>query len=109
MLVEYLIINLKKKSTCQEQTQTNKKLNLVRHAKSVSGSHVVSVCVSAFEFPQIHYTRCRGKKYSFAYGLGLNHFIPDRVPVFLPPQANDNQKEFGNTDVVANVHHSLMT
>uniref|UniRef100_A0A8C6TAB5 Retinoid isomerohydrolase RPE65 b n=1 Tax=Neogobius melanostomus TaxID=47308 RepID=A0A8C6TAB5_9GOBI len=33
----------------------------------------------AFEFPQINYTQCCGKKYSFAYGLGLNHFIPDRV------------------------------
>lgn len=33
----------------------------------------------AFEFPQINYSRCRGKKYSFAYGLGLNHFIPDRI------------------------------
>lgn len=33
----------------------------------------------AFEFPQIHYSRCRGKKYSFTYGLGLNHFIPDRI------------------------------
>lgn len=34
---------------------------------------------SAFEFPQINYSKYRGKKYSFAYGLGLNHFIPDRV------------------------------
>lgn len=67
------------------------------------------MCVSAFEFPQIHYTRCRGKKYCFAYGLGLNHFIPDRVPIFLLPHANDNQKECGNTDVAANVHHILMT
>ncbi|XP_078114526.1 retinal Mueller cells isomerohydrolase-like isoform X1 [Sander vitreus] len=33
----------------------------------------------AFEFPQINYSLCRGKKYSFAYGLGLNHFIPDRI------------------------------
>uniref|UniRef100_A0A672HYV2 Retinal Mueller cells isomerohydrolase-like n=1 Tax=Salarias fasciatus TaxID=181472 RepID=A0A672HYV2_SALFA len=33
----------------------------------------------AFEFPQINYSRCSGKKYSFAYGLGLNHFIPDRI------------------------------
>ncbi|XP_027146349.1 retinal Mueller cells isomerohydrolase [Larimichthys crocea] len=33
----------------------------------------------AFEFPQINYSRCCGKKYSFAYGLGLNHFIPDRI------------------------------
>ncbi|XP_062250758.1 retinal Mueller cells isomerohydrolase-like [Platichthys flesus] len=32
-----------------------------------------------FEFPQINYSLCRGKKYSFAYGLGLNHFIPDRI------------------------------
>jgi len=34
---------------------------------------------SAFEFPQINYSQCRGKKYSFTYGLGLNHFIPDKV------------------------------
>uniref|UniRef100_A0A8D3BY80 Retinal pigment epithelium-specific protein 65kDa n=1 Tax=Scophthalmus maximus TaxID=52904 RepID=A0A8D3BY80_SCOMX len=33
----------------------------------------------AFEFPQINYSLYRGKKYSFAYGLGLNHFIPDRI------------------------------
>lgn len=33
----------------------------------------------AFEFPQINYSLCSGKKYSFAYGLGLNHFIPDRI------------------------------
>lgn len=38
-----------------------------------------SFCPSAFEFPQINYAQCRGKKYSFTYGLGLNHFIPDRV------------------------------
>lgn len=42
--------------------------------------------VSAFEFPQVHYSRCRGKKYSFAYGLGLNHFIPDRVTSLPPPR-----------------------
>ncbi|KAM3875671.1 retinal Mueller cells isomerohydrolase-like [Diretmus argenteus] len=33
----------------------------------------------AFEFPQINYSRCCGKNYHFAYGLGLNHFIPDRI------------------------------
>nr|XP_057929800.1 retinal Mueller cells isomerohydrolase-like isoform X1 [Doryrhamphus excisus] len=33
----------------------------------------------AFEFPQINYSQCRGKKYSFTYGLGLNHFIPDKI------------------------------
>uniref|UniRef100_A0A8C5G0R6 Retinal Mueller cells isomerohydrolase-like n=1 Tax=Gouania willdenowi TaxID=441366 RepID=A0A8C5G0R6_GOUWI len=33
----------------------------------------------AFEFPQINYSQRSGKKYSFAYGLGLNHFIPDRI------------------------------
>uniref|UniRef100_A0A7N6BTX0 Retinoid isomerohydrolase RPE65 n=1 Tax=Anabas testudineus TaxID=64144 RepID=A0A7N6BTX0_ANATE len=33
----------------------------------------------AFEFPQINYSQYRGKKYSFAYGLGLTHFIPDRI------------------------------
>lgn len=33
----------------------------------------------AFEFPQINYDRCSGKNYTYAYGLGLNHFIPDRI------------------------------
>uniref|UniRef100_A0A7N8XXG0 Retinal Mueller cells isomerohydrolase-like n=1 Tax=Mastacembelus armatus TaxID=205130 RepID=A0A7N8XXG0_9TELE len=33
----------------------------------------------AFEFPQINYSQYGGKKYSYAYGLGLNHFIPDRI------------------------------
>lgn len=33
----------------------------------------------AFEFPQINYKRYGGKNYTYAYGLGLNHFIPDRV------------------------------
>ncbi|XP_034557611.1 retinal Mueller cells isomerohydrolase-like isoform X1 [Notolabrus celidotus] len=33
----------------------------------------------AFEFPQINYSLCNGEKYSFTYGLGLNHFIPDRI------------------------------
>ncbi|XP_077390145.1 retinal Mueller cells isomerohydrolase-like isoform X3 [Festucalex cinctus] len=33
----------------------------------------------AFEFPQINYAQCRGRKYSFTYGLGLNHFIPDKI------------------------------
>uniref|UniRef100_A0AAQ5YN65 Retinoid isomerohydrolase RPE65 n=1 Tax=Amphiprion ocellaris TaxID=80972 RepID=A0AAQ5YN65_AMPOC len=33
----------------------------------------------AFEFPQINYSQRRGKEYSFAYGLGLNHFIPDKI------------------------------
>uniref|UniRef100_A0A8C2HDG7 Retinoid isomerohydrolase RPE65 n=1 Tax=Cyprinus carpio TaxID=7962 RepID=A0A8C2HDG7_CYPCA len=37
------------------------------------------VCVSAFEFPQINYKKYCGKNYTFAYGLGLNHFIPDRI------------------------------
>lgn len=39
------------------------------------------VCVSAFEFPQINYKKYCGKNYTFAYGLGLNHFVPDRVGV----------------------------
>ncbi|KAH0618514.1 hypothetical protein JD844_017794 [Phrynosoma platyrhinos] len=33
----------------------------------------------AFEFPQINYTKYSGKPYTFAYGLGLNHFVPDRL------------------------------
>ncbi|KAM6962852.1 retinal Mueller cells isomerohydrolase-like [Aplochiton taeniatus] len=33
----------------------------------------------AFEFPQINYSLCSGRNYSYAYGLGLNHFIPDRI------------------------------
>lgn len=33
----------------------------------------------AFEFPQINYEKFAGKNYTYAYGLGLNHFIPDRV------------------------------
>ncbi|MFT7808890.1 retinoid isomerohydrolase [Arapaima gigas] len=33
----------------------------------------------AFEFPQINYSRSCGKDYTYAYGLGLNHFIPDRI------------------------------
>ena len=33
----------------------------------------------AFEFPQINYEKHGGKNYSYAYALGLNHFIPDRV------------------------------
>ncbi|XP_066499980.1 retinal Mueller cells isomerohydrolase-like isoform X2 [Hoplias malabaricus] len=33
----------------------------------------------AFEFPQINYRKHNGKDYTFVYGLGLNHFIPDRI------------------------------
>ncbi|KAM9719083.1 retinoid isomerohydrolase [Menidia menidia] len=33
----------------------------------------------AFEFPQINYERYAGKNYTYAYALGLNHFIPDRI------------------------------
>ncbi|XP_066548582.1 retinoid isomerohydrolase [Amia ocellicauda] len=33
----------------------------------------------AFEFPQINYKKFCGKNYTYAYGLGLNHFIPDRI------------------------------
>ncbi|KAJ8791180.1 hypothetical protein J1605_020743 [Eschrichtius robustus] len=32
----------------------------------------------AFEFPQINYQKYGGKPYTYAYGLGLNHFVPDR-------------------------------
>uniref|UniRef100_A0A4W3GF06 Retinoid isomerohydrolase n=1 Tax=Callorhinchus milii TaxID=7868 RepID=A0A4W3GF06_CALMI len=33
----------------------------------------------AFEFPQINYQKYSGKDYNYAYGLGLNHFVPDRI------------------------------
>lgn len=33
----------------------------------------------AFDFPQINYKRCNGKNYTYAYGLGLNHFVPDKI------------------------------
>nr|XP_021484916.1 retinoid isomerohydrolase [Meriones unguiculatus] len=33
----------------------------------------------AFEFPQINYQKCGGKPYTYAYGLGLNHFVPDKL------------------------------
>ncbi|XP_045147677.1 retinoid isomerohydrolase [Echinops telfairi] len=33
----------------------------------------------AFEFPQINYQKYSGKPYTYAYGLGLNHFVPDRL------------------------------
>uniref|UniRef100_A0A8C1C5F5 Retinoid isomerohydrolase n=2 Tax=Cyprinus carpio TaxID=7962 RepID=A0A8C1C5F5_CYPCA len=33
----------------------------------------------AFEFPQINYKMNNGKNYTYAYALGLNHFIPDRI------------------------------
>ncbi|XP_071474846.1 retinoid isomerohydrolase isoform X2 [Callospermophilus lateralis] len=33
----------------------------------------------AFEFPQINYQKYGGKPYTYAYGLGLNHFVPDRL------------------------------
>lgn len=34
---------------------------------------------AAFEFPQINYKKYGGKPYTYTYGLGLNHFVPDRV------------------------------
>lgn len=37
------------------------------------------VSLAAFEFPQINYKKFSMKKYTYAYALGLNHFIPDRV------------------------------
>uniref|UniRef100_A0AAY3ZV45 Retinoid isomerohydrolase n=1 Tax=Denticeps clupeoides TaxID=299321 RepID=A0AAY3ZV45_9TELE len=33
----------------------------------------------AFEFPQINYKKNNGKNYTYAYALGLNNFIPDRI------------------------------
>ncbi|XP_038268471.1 retinoid isomerohydrolase [Dermochelys coriacea] len=33
----------------------------------------------AFEFPQINYKKYAGKPYTYTYGLGLNHFVPDRL------------------------------
>uniref|UniRef100_A0A8C2Q821 Retinoid isomerohydrolase n=1 Tax=Cyprinus carpio TaxID=7962 RepID=A0A8C2Q821_CYPCA len=35
--------------------------------------------LKAFEFPQINYKMNNGKNYTYAYALGLNHFIPDRI------------------------------
>jgi len=35
--------------------------------------------LKAFEFPQINYKMNNAKNYTYAYGLGLNHFVPDRV------------------------------
>ncbi|XP_031410744.1 retinoid isomerohydrolase isoform X3 [Meleagris gallopavo] len=34
---------------------------------------------AAFEFPQINYKKYGGKPYTYTYGLGLNHFVPDRL------------------------------
>lgn len=39
----------------------------------------ISYSLVAFEFPQINYEKHCGKNYTYAYALGLNHFIPDRV------------------------------
>lgn len=36
-------------------------------------------CFEAFEFPQINYRKYGGNPYTYAYGLGLNHFVPDKV------------------------------
>nr|AFZ78092.1 retinoid isomerohydrolase [Petromyzon marinus] len=33
----------------------------------------------AFEFPRINYEKNNGRDYTFAYGLGLNHFVPDKI------------------------------
>ncbi|XP_074953412.1 LOW QUALITY PROTEIN: retinoid isomerohydrolase [Phalacrocorax aristotelis] len=33
----------------------------------------------AFEFPQINYKKYNGKPYTYTYGLGLNHFVPDKL------------------------------
>ncbi|TNN36850.1 Retinal Mueller cells isomerohydrolase [Liparis tanakae] len=43
---------------------------------ALSGSNLKS---SFLDQDRINYSLCSGKKYSFAYGLGLNHFIPDRI------------------------------
>jgi len=37
--------------------------------------------IAAFEFPQINYKKYGGKPYTYTYGLGLNHFVPDRVTI----------------------------
>jgi len=37
--------------------------------------------LKAFEFPQINYKMNNAKNYTYAYGLGLNHFVPDRVGI----------------------------
>lgn len=40
---------------------------------------IMCLNLTAFEFPQINYKMNNGKNYTYAYGLGLNHFVPDRV------------------------------
>ncbi|KAG7266196.1 hypothetical protein CRUP_012625 [Coryphaenoides rupestris] len=45
----------------------------------VSLPYTTATAVLPFEFPQINYSRCSGKNYRYVYGLGLNHFIPDRI------------------------------
>ncbi|KAL2097290.1 hypothetical protein ACEWY4_006497 [Coilia grayii] len=40
---------------------------------------IFSAPYQAFEFPQINYKMCNGRNYTYAYALGLNHFVPDRI------------------------------
>uniref|UniRef100_A0A8C1NIE2 Retinoid isomerohydrolase RPE65 n=1 Tax=Cyprinus carpio TaxID=7962 RepID=A0A8C1NIE2_CYPCA len=54
-------------------------INRISKKKIENISSLGFVCVSAFEFPQINYKKYCGKNYTFAYGLGLNHFVPDRI------------------------------
>lgn len=56
-------------------------LSVVRFSLFCRISHWKSFIIAAFEFPQINYSKFSGKNYSYAYGLGLNHFIPDRVSI----------------------------
>lgn len=57
-----------------------------RAAQVPSAIHVLLILMqilifAAFEFPQINYKKYGGKPYTYTYGLGLNHFVPDRVTI----------------------------
>lgn len=53
--------------------------NKMFHSKRLTSFPKHVLYFAAFEFPQINYQKYGGKPYTYAYGLGLNHFVPDRV------------------------------
>lgn len=56
------------------------RLVVIAECQSVSDQSLhLLLILTAFEFPQINYHAHGGRDYTYAYGLGLNHFIPDRV------------------------------